>query len=66
MIDLRILDLQPARTHDLPFKNENLECVCIGAEYLGDIGAFGIHRNLRICRNTIKVRIKRTSWDTYR
>jgi len=58
MIDLRILDLQPARTHDFPFKNEGLECVRIGAEYLGNVGAFSIHWNLRLCEKTIRVRVE--------
>ena len=48
-VDIRLLDLQPARTHDLPLEDEQLERRGIRAEDLENVLTDCVHRNNRFC-----------------
>jgi hypothetical protein len=52
VVDLRIFDLKPTRSHDLPFENKKLKGIGVCAEYPSNIWALCIHRYLRLYEGT--------------
>ena len=66
VVNLRILDLKPTRSHNPPLHDKKLKCISVGAKYSSDIGALSIHGYLRFYESTHYNRKLSERRETYR